>query len=69
MHINLATLVFTLFVFFGEEINKIDLDLTNREWLRSGPHNTILTNHFVTNFTRWAVLHTSTSPHLLLYME
>ena len=31
MHINLATLVFTLFVFFEEEINKIDFDLTRSE--------------------------------------
>ena len=69
MHINLATLVFTLLVFFEEEIDKIYLDLTRSEWLRSGPHDAILTSHFVSNFTRWAVLHTSSSPHLLLYME
>ena len=33
MHIGLATLVFTLFVFFEEEINKMDFDLTRSEWL------------------------------------
>ena len=32
MHISLATLVFTLFVFFEEEINKMDFDLTRSEW-------------------------------------
>ena len=33
MHINLAVLVVTLFIAFGERINKMDFDLTRAEWL------------------------------------
>ena len=33
MHINLAVLVVTLFLAFGERINKMDFNLERSEWL------------------------------------